>query len=522
MPESNWQAVEQQRLVHQIELDAERSAKERNQWGQFATPPPLADDIVRYALSLHSDARIDFLEPSCGSGSFFSALIREMTDTHVLRSAVGIELDERFAGVARDLWHNAGLEVVAGDFFAADTPENESVSLLVANPPYVRHHHLTAEQKRQYVIRCQREVGIKPSALSGLYLYFVLLSHLKLAKGAVSAWLIPSEFLDTNYGAALRRYLCEKVTVDRIHRFDPEGTQFADALVTSCVVVFTNAKPLPNHLVAFSQGGSVTAPGSLREFEQGRLDPNGKWGSKFNSVHRTVTTQFPRLDSLFKVRRGIATGNNDFFVLPRSEIERLGFKPENIVPMLPPPRYLKQNVVLDDGSGYPDIERQYGVLNPKGSLEEIQAQDPALAHYLRGADEKTLNAYLVRNRKPWYRLERREPAPLVLTYMGRGTKEDERPFRFILNKSSAIATNMYLMLYPIGALMQALQEGRVSIDEVHEALLGITGQELLDGGRVYGGGLRKIEPKELAAMDVSRVARLLPDYEIGMRADTLF
>src|SRR5690606_13714566 len=120
-----------------------------------------------------------------------------------------------------------------------------TISLLVANPPYVRHHHLAANQKRELGALCADQLGIKPSGLSGLYLYFVLLSHRLLSPGAVSAWLIPSEFMDVNYGTALKEYLASQVQLVRIHQYDASEVQFDDALVTSSVVVFKNTPPSP-------------------------------------------------------------------------------------------------------------------------------------------------------------------------------------------------------------------------------------------------------------------------------------
>lgn len=522
MPEFDRQPVEARRLNRQLELDAERTAMERNQQGQFATPPALARDVMRFALGLHPASRINFLEPSCGSGAFYSALLEEVPNNAEIRSAIGIEIDERFASLARELWADTGLEVLSGDFFTAPRPDPSSVSLLIANPPYVRHHHLSAEQKSAYVARCQQELGIKTSGLAGLYIYFVLLSHKLLAPGAVSAWLIPSEFLDTNYGKALRRYLAERVTIKRLHRFDPEGTQFNDAMVTSCVLVFTNTPPSSTNLVEFSQGGTVSEPEERRLYPQSELSPSNKWSNLFSSSQKSRPVDHPRFDEFVKVRRGIATGSNNFFILPRARVEELGIQRGNVVPMLPSPRYLKQDVVLGDELGYPKVERPLAVINPTGSMEQIADSDPALADYLRSVDEKTLSSYLVRQRNPWYRLEKRDPSPFLLTYMGRGSAENERPFRFILNHSEAIATNMYLMLYPVGALAIALETGQVEHESILNAILSISAQELLEGGRVYGGGLRKIEPKELAAMDASVIADLLPDFARTPRAVALF
>jgi hypothetical protein len=45
-------ARENRRLSEQQRLDSVKSAEERNEWGQFATPPALAEEILRYAHTL--------------------------------------------------------------------------------------------------------------------------------------------------------------------------------------------------------------------------------------------------------------------------------------------------------------------------------------------------------------------------------------------------------------------------------------------------------------------------------------
>ena len=81
--------------------------------------------------------------------------------------------------------------------------------------------------------------------------------------------------------------------------------------------------------------------------------------------------------------------------------------------------------------------------------------------------------------------------------MGRG-KKDSSPIRFILNLSEALATNSYLMLYPKEHLQKAISDNPNSVYRIWEMLKKISGAEIEEEGRVYGGGLKKIEPKELA------------------------
>lgn len=504
------QDLETERLTWQTALDAERTPKERNELGQFATPPALADDITRYALSLHGqDQDIRFLEPSIGTGSFYSALLRNRGE-HRLSCALGVEIDSRFVAVARKLWSDSGLEIREGDYTAPGLMDDDyKATLLLANPPYVRHHHMTAQEKTRLAARVLRNLGMKVSGLSGLYVYFVLLSHAHLADNAICAWLIPSEFLDTNYGSALREYLSKRVTLERIHRFDAADVQFDDALVTSAVVVFRNRSPKVGHLTEFTYGGSVIDPRDRVLVAAESLVHSKKWISYFSGTHTDVPDSSATISDLFKIRRGIATGSNDFFILPRDTAEARGFKTQHLKPILPSPKNLRQLVIEADSDGYPAIDRQLVLIDCDVPEDMLPDADPALAAYLKTASAAIRDSYLVRTRKLWYRQEQRPPAPFLCTYMGRGTDEN-KPFRFILNRSRATATNLYLMLYPIGRMADYLEEEPAALTAVHETLLSLSADDLRHGGRVYGGGLHKMEPKELAALSARAIIDINP------------
>lgn len=525
MLESELAHTESARIEYQITLDAERTAKQRNEMGQFATPNWLAQDIMRFVLRLQPRQDIRFLEPSCGTGSFYSAFLT-CIDTDVRFDAIGVELDKRFVSAARKLWSDSGLHVIQGDFFEVSPKLPHDRTLVVANPPYVRHHHIDSTRKKNLQNRVKADLGINVSGLAGLYVYFLLLTDRLMADNAVGAWLIPAEFLDTNYGRAVRQYLASRVSIERIHRFDPENTQFDDALVSSAVVVYTKRRPPEGHLARFTQGGTTCQPEAVWSYRQKDLDPNCKWGNLFSerAVIDDNHAQYPRFDTFFKIRRGIATGDNKFFILPRKHLENLGIKRSSVVPIMPAPRHLQTDIVESDDSGYPLLDINIAVIQPRGrNLEEVRSNDPALAEYLATVTDRTLNKYIVKHRKIWFKPEKRNPAPFLLTYMGRETAKDNKPFRFVLNRSQAICTNMFLMLYPIGPLKKAIDDGLVTLDHVYDALQAITANELLDSGRVYGGGLRKMEPHELAGMNARTLATLVPTWQDHVQTqDMLF
>ena len=227
--------IEEKRLIEQQRLDNLKSAKERNQWGQFATPPALAEDILRYAHALigGQGESIRFLDPAIGTGSFYAALRKVFAGEDI--EAAGVELDPDFAKTAQYLWGETGLRVLQADFTALQPPSGDRFNLIVSNPPYVRHHHIdtAAKEGLQRLVMLQHRIRI--SGLAGLYCYFLLLSDAWLESGGLSIWLIPSEFMDVNYGQAVKHYLTERVELVHIHRFSPADAQFSDAcLLCNC------------------------------------------------------------------------------------------------------------------------------------------------------------------------------------------------------------------------------------------------------------------------------------------------
>ncbi len=108
------QQIESDRQAAQARLDLLKSASERNETGQYATPFPLALEIVEFVKENWFDATdgVRFLDPAAGTGAFFSALLH-LFPKACIEDAVGIERDPQIASIARKLWGAWGLEVVA-------------------------------------------------------------------------------------------------------------------------------------------------------------------------------------------------------------------------------------------------------------------------------------------------------------------------------------------------------------------------------------------------------------------------
>ncbi|HEX9022950.1 MAG TPA: N-6 DNA methylase [Geobacteraceae bacterium] len=511
--------IEERRIALQAELDAGKTQAERNRLGQFATPTSLADEILKYASRIiPPDEKVSFLDPAIGTGAFYSALLKVFPERRI-EKALGFEIDPHYGEPAKLLWKETNLSLRLADF-THEEPTGR-FNLVICNPPYVRHHHLQNGNKFRLQSHTRKASGMKLSGLAGLYCHFLGLTHAWMADGGVAGWLIPSEFMDVNYGLEVKRYLLERVTLLRIHRFDPNDVQFSDALVSSAVVWFRKAPPPAEQGVLFTLGGTLLEPALSRSVPSGELAHEAKW-TRFPLADVRAKTTAPRLVDFFQIKRGIATGDNKFFILSEEEAAAQGIPPEVLKPILPSPRYLPEDEVKADRDGNPMIGRRLFLIDTRLPESDIKERFPKLWTYLEKGEEQGLSArYLCSHRSPWYSQENRPPAPIVCTYIGRGDTKRGRPFRFILNESRATIANVYLAMYPTAPLARAMKDDKTLMRKVWRVLNSIAVDQLLSEGRVYGGGLFKLEPKELANVDATAIAALIPDLRHDGRAEQL-
>lgn len=503
-------SIEEQRVVLQNNLDTIKTQAERNRLGQFATPTELASEMLSYARRLMpANSSIRFLDPAIGTGSFYSALLREFPSERI-EAANGFEIDPHYGEPARALWNDPRLKLTLGDFTMSAQPKDGGVSnLVICNPPYVRHHHLDKAAKERLLHATIASSGMKLDGLAGLYCYFIGLAHAWMETDAIAGWLIPSEFMDVKYGVSVKRYLLNEVELLRVHRFDPSELQFGDALVSSAVVWFRKRRPTAAHKVEFSYGGTLTKPAISRMVYLNDLKDSAKWTGIATSGVRAVIAG-PRLADFFTIKRGIATGDNGFFIMSRDEIVSRDLPMEFFRPILPGPRHLETDIVESNADGTPKLVKQLFMLDCRIPETQLKDRYPTLWAYYQSGKPKVSETYLCSHRNPWYAQEKRPPALFICTYMGRNLAKRDKPFRFILNRSQATAANVYLLLYPNVELTNAIANNPELALRIWEFLNGIDSSTLLCEGRVYGGGLYKLEPKELANVPAQAIVDMLP------------
>src|SRR5699024_2605289 len=117
--------------------------------GGYYTPEKIAEFIATWAIRTKDD---EILEPSCGDGSFISAIadrLHEMgaSDQSIEHNVTGIELDKVEANKAGQY----GPNVVQSDFFTYyrnSIDEKKEFDVVVGNPPFIRYQNFEEEYRK--------------------------------------------------------------------------------------------------------------------------------------------------------------------------------------------------------------------------------------------------------------------------------------------------------------------------------------------------------------------------------------
>src|SRR3972149_4799676 len=184
-------------IAPEAERARARARDERYRLGQFFTPPVIAEFMAQAVRDVEPETVLD---PGVGGGVLLRAIGEGPRRFGLDVDPLAVEL------AAPSLGPDA--ELAVGDFL--DPPSwplsLESFDAIIANPPYVRHHNMSAEHKalaQRYSARLRSKV----SSLSGSYVYFFLESLLRLNEGGRLVFITPPEFLDVRYGGAVQAAL---------------------------------------------------------------------------------------------------------------------------------------------------------------------------------------------------------------------------------------------------------------------------------------------------------------------------
>jgi adenine-specific DNA-methyltransferase len=455
-----------------------RTAAQRRPMGATYTPAAIVNHILSWAAANGSPVRI--VDPGAGSSRF---LLRAGT-LFPNAELVAIEIDPLAAILSRANLAAAGFadrsRVLVVDYRAVRLPQVEGPTLYIGNPPYVRHHLITPEWK-QWLAAEAAKCGYWSSQLAGLHAYFFLATALRAQPGDYGAFITAAEWLDVNYGRLVRDLFLDRLGGLGVLVIEPTAEPFPDAATTAAITTFRiDSKPETVTFRRIASLSDLETPDPGRSVRRERLETEPRW-SHLSRGGGGMPEGHVELGELFRVHRGQVTGANKIWIagahsrnLPQSVLFPSVTRAREL---------LKAGLVLKD----PSTLRQ--VIDIPAELEALSRGERELVErFLRLAKAAgTDRGYVARNRKAWWSVGLKQPAPILATYMAR------RPPAFVRNLADARHINIAHGLYPREPSSEAFLETVVKY---------LSHNIAITSGRTYSGGLTKFEPREMERLPI--------------------
>lgn len=450
-------------------------SEHRRAHGQFFTPVDVAAFMCRWALSGGSS---NLYDPAFGLGSFYFAANSVAPSITFAGTEIDAELLEYFRTHAPPA---PSLSLSCGDYLAEWGRTHKAI---VCNPPYMRFQHFT--NRSEVFALFERHLHVKLSGYTNIASAFLLKSLSELTHEGRLAYIMPLEFLNTGYGKIVKDRLLHGGMLKALIKLEAEKEVFPDA--TTSVGIVLVSKDGVNEPVRFYTVRNlrdlpdVISTDPTREVDPASLDPAEKWLKYFEDGHPSFRSpDLVSIDFYGGFSRGIATGANEFFAMSRSKATELGISRACFLCCITKSAQVKTPVFTC--SDFDELEHSDSnvlLLNVNSEPTE------AVRNYLRYGEKMGYHLrYLTKMRTPWYKLERRTPAPLLFGVFSR------EKFKVVRNLSSAVNLTCYHSFYP-NLFGQHLCDALFLYFQSRAArqILGIS-------MRRYGGGLEKFEPNDL-------------------------
>lgn len=446
----------------------------RKKYAQFFTPEPIADFMAEWTLQGIQPCA-DILEPAYGLGVF----TRSMSKLHHDIEVKGYDVDETIFQYALSNASQTEFNLSLENKDYLTSPWEKKYNGIICNPPYLKFHDY---DNATFVPLVNSKLHAKLNGFTNIYTLFLLKSIYQLKEGGRLAYIVPSEFMNSDYGVEVKRALLESGTLRHVIVIDFNQCAFDDALTTACILLCQNTKN--SEFVRFSKTDDVTKlPDTLVHYQAVAaklLRPEQKWKQYYEELQSSKYNNLVPFSTFAKVSRGIATGANNYFTFNASK---------------------KENYNIPDHCFRPCICHSVDVKTPvftRSDFEQLVRQDKTVFLFDGCKDEENIQVldylylgvkneihrkYLTASRSPWYLLENRKPSPIWVSVFNRNG------LRFVRNKADAYNLTTFHCVYNIS---------EISTDVLFAYLVTDMAKEIfLDNSRQYGNGLIKFEPNDL-------------------------
>ena len=468
--------------------------------GGYYTPKKIAEFIATWAIRTKND---EILEPSCGDGSFISAIadrLHEMgaSDQSIKHNVTGVELDKVEASKASQY----GPNVVQSDFFTyyqKCIDGEKEFDVIVGNPPFIRYQNFE-EEYRKVAFELMTKHGFQPNRLMNIWLPFLVLACKALKPDGRVGMVIPAELFQVDYAAEARLFLSnyfESLTLVTFKKL------VFDDIQQEVILLLGERKSSKQGIRVVELDGleSLISAGQtcLEVAEVKKLDHSkDKWvkyylsNEELNLLDRlNKSSKITNATDLYDVNVGLVSGENAFFVINQEIVDKFHLQ-ESVVPIISRTDQIK---------GLELTEQDYENLVKAG--KKVYFFEPAdlpidelpksQRKYIQWGEAQEYNKnYKCRIRPRWYHVSYTWRAEAFLV-----RQANLYPKMVLNNKHALVTDTLHKVRFHEGV------DGRTVVGAFLNTYTLALSETL---GRSYGGGVLTFEPGEMRKMRIPMIA----------------
>lgn len=553
-----------------------RDIEYRKDNGQVFTPLYVAQLMTEWVLNaenIQNSEDAGVLDPAVGLGAFFQGMIKnkfiyrynqineEVEESDDIYSGklkiCGYEKDYKLSRECKKLYrHYPDIFIHNKDYLLdwsnqinfingynnLSSPDTTGYDGIICNPPYLIYKKYN---NKKYLSLFEEMLDIKLSGFTNLCMLFLMKSLTELKPGGRMAYIIPSEFMNADYGIEIKRFFknygsLKHVILLKYNLFEMN--------TTSAIFLFSNELNLENteyetekvHAVNFFSVNSreellsLFSQRELKGFGENKQNDNRNKSAlpyclKDEFLDYENCQQYSKVHSILLDKKSNSDTKIDKVVVKNKELEpdkkwrfyyqkTSSSKYKNLVEFSEYARVLrgiatgandfflfnkskKEKFQIANKYLIPCISRSSYIRghfikynhfeklwdeDKKVYLLDVYNKEPdsIIREYIKyGESQGYHQRYLTSHRNPWYKLEDKPPAPILARVFNR------TGLKFVINDAK---------LYNLTAFHCVYIKSIDYSDLLKAYLLTETATDIIeDNRREYGDGLNKLEPNDI-------------------------
>ena len=382
------------------------SSSHRKKFGQYFTPLPIATFMSKWVSECPS-----VLDPAVGNNVFFELLSKSNNNC----TFTGFEIDSCIF----EFFHLEDPSIRNEDFLLSEW--NSKYDGIICNPPYNRFQSI---KERDLIFDYfEQNTGVRFTRYTNQCILFLIKCIYQLKPNGKLAFIIPNEFLNSKYGDAVKNILIERKLISSIINF--KQSVFDDALTTCCILLLDYSPKNEFTYITLNEVQDISTIdiSNLDSTEFGKkvsyltLKPSSKWINELENENNIDYAHLVPMKNVCKISRGLATGDNDYFLFNESKRIQFNLKQSQMLPCVSSSKDIPYVIFDQDSFNFiKNSDKTVYVLKIGNDLSDSAKEYLNIGIEL-GVDKK----YLPAHRKIWYEPENKKIADIWITSASRNS-----------------------------------------------------------------------------------------------------